>query len=251
MRTIYKNENDIHTGNLILVNAKHPFKLSNPTDIFPVCNAYPSIYIRTSCIPSLRALIHEIHGEETIVPVSGTRTHQEQTTLFSTSLKENGETFTYQFVALPDCSEHQTGLAIDLGKQQEKIDSICPDFPYVGTTQEFRLRAPQYGWIQRYQKEKEEMTGISHEPWHFRYVGIPHASIMKEKHFCLEEYISFLKSFSFENPLHIYKNGFFYSIYFVAVQKGTTAIPVLEDGIVKISGNNCDGFIVTIRSKHA
>lgn len=55
---------------------------------------------------------------------------REQTRLFDESLRRNGREFTHQFVAFPNCSEHQTGLAIDLAENKPNIDLIRPDFPY-------------------------------------------------------------------------------------------------------------------------
>ena len=77
----------------------------------------------------LTDLLRTLHAEDSIVPVSGYRTMEEQRQIFSDSLRENGEEFTYQYVAVPGCSEHQTGLAIDLGERREEIDFIRPDFP--------------------------------------------------------------------------------------------------------------------------
>lgn len=91
--------------------------------------------------------------------------------------------------ALPACSEHETGLAIDLAANAQDIDFICPEFPRSGICQKFREAAPYYGFVERYAKEKEPVTGISGEPWHFRYVGTPHSEIMARKGMCLEEYV--------------------------------------------------------------
>ena len=52
----------------------------------------------------------------------------------------------------------------------------------------------KYGFVLRYPKDKESITGIEYEPWHFRYVGKEHAKVMKENNFCLEEYVEYLKS---------------------------------------------------------
>ncbi len=114
---------------------------------------------------------------------------EEQTQIYEDSLRENGGEFTKKFVALPGCSEHQTGLAIDLGLCKEEIDFICPDFPYEGICQKFRQMAPDYGFVERYPAGKEKVTGIGHEPWHFRYVGRPHARIMTDRGLVLEEYL--------------------------------------------------------------
>ena len=95
---------------------------------------------------------------------------------------------TRKFVAYPGCSEHQTGLAIDLGANLPEIDFICPEFPDTGIFGKFREKAADFGFIERYPKGKEAVTGIGAEPWHFRYVGVPHAAVMKAGGLVLEEY---------------------------------------------------------------
>ncbi len=105
-----------------------------------------------------------------------------------------GDAFTRQYVALPGCSEHQTGLAIDLGEDVPDLDFIRPSFPDSGACGAFRRAAARYGFLQRYCREKEALTGIAEEPWHFRYVGAPHAQLMEEHGLCLEEYVPFLGS---------------------------------------------------------
>ena len=139
----------------------------------------------------LSACIQKAGGQREIVPVSGWRSQQEQQRIWDDSMAEHGETFTRQYVALPGCSEHQTGLAIDLGKAAGYIDFIRPAFPYDGVCGRFRRLAARYGFIERYQRGKEEVTGISAEPWHFRYVGAPHAQLMETNGLCLEEYRDF------------------------------------------------------------
>lgn len=53
----------------------------------------------------------------------------------------------------------------------------------------------EYGFILRYPTDKKEATKINYEPWHYRYVGVKDAMFIKEKGFCLEEYIDFLKKY--------------------------------------------------------
>ncbi len=53
----------------------------------------------------------------------------------------------------------------------------------------------KYGFVLRYPTEKKNLTMIEYEPWHYRYVGIENATFMKEKGYCLEEYIEYLKQF--------------------------------------------------------
>ena len=85
-------------------------------------------------------------------------------------------------VAIPGTSEHQLGLAVDFNSVETSFES----------TKEFRWlkeNAEKYGFVNRYPKDKTEITGINYEPWHYRYVGIEHAKAMNEKGVCLEEYV--------------------------------------------------------------
>lgn len=173
---------------LILVNRQHPTG-GEPEDLVSVSPEYPRIRLRREAQRALNTLLEELGSSGRIVPVSGYRSFQEQTQIYESSLLENGREFTEKYVALPGCSEHQTGLAIDLALKQEVIDFLCPDFPYDGICGAFRRLAPKYGFIERYPKGREAVTGIAHEPWHFRYVGCPHAGIMTAQNMTLEEYV--------------------------------------------------------------
>lgn len=186
-RLYWKNEM-LYDRYLVLVNASHPYSEEKSIRLLPVCPGEPDILLEERVQRQLSLLMEEIGGWEGIVPVSGWRSLQEQQEIFDTSIRESGEEFTRKFVALPGCSEHQTGLAIDLALKKEKVDFICPEFPYTGICQKFRERAAAFGFIERYRREKEVITGISQEPWHFRYVGTPHAEFMERHGLCLEEY---------------------------------------------------------------
>ncbi len=141
---------------------------------------------------ALERLMEQIDGWRAIVPVSGWRSKEEQEQIWADSLRENGMEFTETYVALPGHSEHESGLAIDLGLKKDVVDFIRPYFPYDGICGTFRALAPDYGFIERYPKGKEEVTGIGHEPWHFRYIGTPHARLLTEAGLVLEEYVAAL-----------------------------------------------------------
>ena len=173
---------------LVLVNSDHAMPRTFTPVLVPVCGQ-KSILMEVTAARALEALIRKIDGWDSIVPVSGWRSRKEQQQIWDDSMAENGLLFTQTYVAYPDHSEHQTGLAIDLGLKQDHIDFIRPDFPYSGICQIFRDLAADYGFIERYPAGKESVTGIGHEPWHFRYVGLPHAEIIKEQGLTLEEYL--------------------------------------------------------------
>ena len=170
---------------LLLVNAAHPFSAAPPDDLVPA-TANASVLLRREAAEQLQRALAHIDAGQSILPIDGFRSHEAQAQLYASSLKENGTDFTQKFVAPSGASEHETGLAIDLARNTPPIDPICPHFPEEGICQTFRKIAPRFGFIERYPAGKEQITGIAHEPWHFRYVGTPHARLMTVSGFCLE-----------------------------------------------------------------
>ena len=234
-------------GPLILVNRTHPLQLPEETLRERLCEAvpgFPDILLDRAAARALGALLAACAAGKGIVPVSGYRRGREQEELYTTSLKDNGEVFTKQYIAYPGTSEHQTGLAIDVGKAAKEIDFIRPAFPYAGLCQRFRELAPAYGFIERYQAGKEGITGVAQEPWHFRYVGTPHASLIARDGLTLEEYTAALGAYSAGSPRRLPDGT---RIYVVPAGEEETVIPLPEQGCAEISGNNADGFVVTVR----
>ena len=247
-RTITLSGDDLHQGSLLLVNADVPMSACGKRVLIPADEHFPDILMEREAANVLQHILKEIGCRGEIVPVSGYRSAGEQTVIYEDSLRDNGEDFTRKFVALPDHSEHQTGLAIDLALRKEEIDFICPEFPYDGICETFREAAVEYGFIERYPKEKEQVTGIAHEPWHFRYVGYPHSELMDKHGFVLEEYIDFLRQFTVHGE-HLYmqrKNKRIEVFYVPVGSDGTATVVVPEQSYYDISGNNFDGFIVTL-----
>lgn len=249
MKITLKKEK-VYCGNLVLVNAQYPIKCMDNGNLTTVDSYFPNVLLRSEAASALQKILSKIMAGKEIVPVSGYRSMKEQITIYQNSLRNNGEAFTNQFVALPGHSEHQTGLAIDLGQNQKKIDFIRPNFPYEGICGDFRKAAPDFGFVERYPKEKETITGIAHEPWHFRYVGYPHSRIMVEHSLTLEEYVNFIKSYREDDRLlYSQEQNTAIEVYYVPALKSETTIIIPEQSAYQISGNNVDGFIITIRRK--
>ena len=241
MRTVSIPREQIFQGPLVLVNRAHPLHEKERSALTSVDPHHPDILLESRARQLLSACIQKAGGQREIVPVSGWRSQQEQQRIWDDSMAEHGETFTRQYVALPGCSEHQTGLAIDLGKAAGYIDFIRPAFPYDGVCGRFRRLAARYGFIERYQRGKEEVTGISAEPWHFRYVGAPHAQLMETNGLCLEEYRDFLR----QGPRSVaLENGRMAQVFDVPAAGAVTEVEVPE-GCCQISGDNVEGFILT------
>ena len=129
-----------------------------------------------------------------LVILSTYRTYARQTELYNNKVKyylnkgysqANAEKHASTVVAIPGTSDHNLGLAIDFNYLEEKYENK-PSLKWL------REIGEKYGFVMRYPKGKENITGVIYEPWHFRYVGKEHAKIMNEKNMCLEEYVEYL-----------------------------------------------------------
>lgn len=235
----------VHAGSLVLVNAAHACCASiRAEDLVPVGDGSRQVLLDRRAAVLLARLMEDIRGWTGITVVSGWRPLAQQQKIWEDSLRDNGEAFTRSYVAVPGHSEHQTGLAIDLAQKKEPIDFIRPAFPDDGLCRLFRKQAARYGFIQRYPAGKEAVTGIACEPWHFRYVGIPHAAIMAERGLTLEEYLLFLRQYPHGVRPFIYETECRrFAVSFLSKEQGADCasehVPRL------ISGNNMDGYIVT------
>lgn len=114
--------------------------------------------------------------------ISGYRSYKKQTKLYNSYVKQDGEEKASMYSAKPGHSEHQTGLAFDIG-------SVDDSFKNTNEAKWIEENAHLYGFIVRYPKNKTDITGYIYEPWHVRYLGIDTATKVKESGLCLEEYL--------------------------------------------------------------
>lgn len=122
---------------------------------------------------------------------SGYRSYDEQNYLYQRKVSQYGEEQAKKIVAPPGTSEHQTGLACDItDKYYEFKDSSLEN---TALYQWMSQHCQEYGFIVRYPKDKEDVTGIIYEPWHFRYVGKDAAEYIMDKGLCLEEFVALYK----------------------------------------------------------
>ncbi len=186
-----------------LVNKKYPVSSDDrPGDLVLLRNVLPSslVYVKGS----------EIEGDRTAVAAlqtmleaaaadgvtgwqisAGYRSYNYQQTLFDRQVKQyqaegmsrdKAVSATRLTVADPGTSEHHTGLAFDV---------TVAGTTFKGTDQQKWLHKNcwDYGFIIRYQEDKEKITGFLAEAWHIRYVGVKHSVVMRDKNLCLEEYL--------------------------------------------------------------
>ena len=115
--------------------------------------------------------------------ISGFRSYSRQQTLYNNYVARDGQTLADTYSAKPGHSEHQSGLAFDVGA----LDNNYGSTP-AGTW--LKENCHKYGFIIRYPKGKESITGYQYEPWHIRYVGVEHATKIMNQNITLEEYLN-------------------------------------------------------------
>lgn len=259
-KTVYENvsvsNEDVHAGDLILVNTDTAYVEENPTEIVSIYDHKTDNYhvsgtetsLRQPALDALNQMLDAFYvatGHQDMIVISGYRTTQQQQELYDADLAETGEQ-TSTRVALPGHSEHESGYALDFSLY---TDGVQYDYDGTGEYAWINENCVHYGYVLRYAEDKQETTGIQAEPWHYRYVGQPHATYMMENNVCLEEYLTLLKNYTADEPLSITNwDGEIYQVYYVATDTSTdsTYVMVPPDAKYTISGNNSDGFIVTV-----
>lgn len=124
--------------------------------------------------------------------VSGYRSYERQVALFAAEVSRVGEEQAVQAVAVPGNSEHQTGLAMDISSDSVN-NELSEQFESSIEGKWLAENAHRFGYILRYPKGKENITGYQFEPWHFRYVGEKSATVIYEKNWTLEEFFNIVK----------------------------------------------------------
>lgn len=190
---------------LVLVNKQNPCGADHAPKSLSDIPARLTLYgkdvsLESNAALAAEALVLELHarGYEDIVITSGYRDYAYQQVLFNTYLGNEkaahpswtedqcrNQVLTYS--ALPGQSEHQTGLCMDLiSTKNVTLDETFADNPAYAWLVE---NAHSFGFILRYPKDKEGITGYSYEPWHYRFVGVEAATAIHEQGITLEEYL--------------------------------------------------------------
>lgn len=177
---------DTSKGVLVLVNKTYglPTKF-RPTNLVKLPDKYSTgelMLLQAPAESAFRALVdaarkdgHWIHNR------SAFRTEAVQRMLYTQNVRKHGEKAAGFKSALPGHSEHQTGLAVD-------VNRVHQDFENSASFKWLEQNAHLYGFILRYPKGKEDITGYQYEPWHFRYVGIEAATFIHQNQITFEEY---------------------------------------------------------------
>nr|WP_269453748.1 M15 family metallopeptidase [Pseudoclavibacter sp. 13-3] len=111
--------------------------------------------------------------------LSGFRSYQRQQALYGAYERRDGQAAADRYSSRPGHSEHQTGLACDIAETQPPCE-LCNEFAQSGLGTWLQQNSWRFGFVQRYETGQEQTTGYMEEAWHYRYVGVPLASWMRQ-----------------------------------------------------------------------
>lgn len=168
----------------VIANKKRPL----PDTFVPsnLTSAGNSQQMQATAVTALGQLTKAAANEQiTLRPLSGYRSFSAQKSVYNSYVASDGQTKADTYSARPGHSEHQTGLAIDVGNGQCDLE-IC--FGDTAAGKWVAANAHTYGFIIRYQQDKTGITGYQYEPWHLRYVGVDLANELHSKNQTMEEF---------------------------------------------------------------
>lgn len=254
----------IHRGPCILVNFDVPYIFEEDEDVYSVfknkTKSYKvtsgSVFLRMEMINALNDMMDAFYAKtenRNIMVNSGFRNAKQQQEVYDSKLQLNGAEYAEKYVQKPGYSEHHTGYAMDLAVYDEgdlEVEGDEAMWTFDGKNEYFWVdqNCDQYGFVLRYSASKEDVTRIAYESWHYRYVGIGNALTMTNMGLSLEEYVNFIKDYSYNGTRYYITadNGDIYCTYYVKSNgQDGQKIPIPKTArSYQISGNNIDGFII-------
>lgn len=171
-----------------LPNSYEPYNLVAPNVSLRFSAQSPEMMLRSDAAAALKELFEaaEVQGLPLIL-TSGYRSYTSQTTIYNRNVARDGQVATDALSARPGHSEHQTGLAADVGSKTRKCEfekcfGSLPEGQWVSDN------AYKYGFIIRYQAGRTDITGYDFEPWHLRFVGTELARQLQETGQTMEQF---------------------------------------------------------------
>ena len=188
---LYNNPNDEY---LVLVNKEHSLEENyEPNDLvipnIPLqTSSDMTAHVRYQVAVELENMFNDAKKDGiNLIGISGYRSCDYQTTVYNDAVANEGVVAADSYVAHPGHSEHQTGLSIDI--LSSEYSTLDEGFENTEAFKWLSENINSYGFIIRYPKGKEDITGYSYEPWHLRYVGKNAAKEITENQLTLEEYL--------------------------------------------------------------
>lgn len=242
--------NNIYSGNLLEVNGNHIYQFpTGDTNIVTLYDHIKTEYYGVSdfevkldeeVIEHLNDLMQdfaETQNNTDIVIIGGYRSAEDQNQRYNNGISG----------VIAGFSDYHTGRSFDMGVFPQDGASSGYYSP-TGVYAWIDEHAADYGFVVRFPEGKESFTNEISRTQTYRYVGVPHSTYMKRNNLCLEEYIEKIKSYTMDKPLEISSGKDLYKVYYIGADSGyTTQLGVPKDEEYEISGNNEDGFIITVK----
>lgn len=185
-----KEYGDEQAWSLILVNKQNPIPAEYDVELKHLSNGQS---VNVQIYPSLQKMFDAARADG-VYPIvaSGYRTTKKQQKIMDKKIAEyeakgyssvQAQAEAEVWVAKPGTSEHQLGIAVDINADGiRSTDSEVYEW--------LDENGYRFGFIRRYPPDKTKITGVSNEPWHYRYVGIAAATEIHRQNLCLEEYLN-------------------------------------------------------------
>ena len=167
-----------YVDDILIANKQYPLPASYDPGVDPVAQKAVDEMIQAAKKQNIR-----------LTAFSGYRSYAYQETLYTNYVARDGQEEADRYSARPGHSEHQTGLAFDIGEVGKEDLWLTDAFGETAAGKWLVDNAHEYGFILRYPKGKEHITGFMYESWHFRYVGKDVAAKIKKQNVTLEEYL--------------------------------------------------------------
>jgi D-alanyl-D-alanine carboxypeptidase len=148
----------------------------------------PEMHVRYIAASDLQQMFKQANSQNiNLMLSSGYRSYDLQNTVYSSLVKTQGQKSTDSSSARPGHSEHQSGLAIDIEPTSRQCEvELC--FENTPEGKWLAQNSYKFGFIIRYQKDKENITGYEYEPWHVRYVGKDLSTVLHKDNQTLEQF---------------------------------------------------------------
>lgn len=215
-------ENSVSNQALLLINGQFPLEEEVKPDVAEYKNS--GVWMNRCMMKDYEALAQDVQerfGVKLYIK-SAYRSEKEQEAEYRESIKA---------AAAVGCSEHQAGLALDVYVPKYGGNA----FIKTEAGQYVNRECSKYGFIIRYPEGKEAITGISFEPWHIRYVGVPHAEIIYHSGWTLEEYYGHLTVGKFYS----------YGNYLITRQPKENVESLSEGKLLGVSSDNQGNYVLT------
>lgn len=235
---------DVNKGDLILVNKTYEYKFDEELDIIDIYShrndyysvSYNNIMLESNVLNQLNAMMEAYYKATENTDIRVIEAYRQ---------KEGGQDTKVTDSRNNIYSEYNTARTFELGSFPKNGSSY-----YLldeGVYSWIYENCKNYGFILRYPVSKDLITGMPSSTYTFRYVGVPHAIYISQNNLTLEEYIESIKAYTKDKPLKVTDGTKNYDIYYVQANvENTTEVIVPSGGAYTISGNNVDGFIVTV-----